>query len=45
MSKSIINYYASNTKFQNFEFQEDASPLGKQMKYALPKALSAAEAL
>lgn len=42
MLKWIISYPTIGTKFQNTEFQEDASLLGKQMNYALPKALSAA---
>lgn len=39
-----VNYKlsCSNIKFQNSEFQEDASPLSKQMKYAFPKSLAAA---
>jgi hypothetical protein len=41
--KSAINYLGTKMKFQNSGFQEDASPLSKQMKYALPKALSAAQ--
>lgn len=43
MLKSTINYIATNIKLQNSEFQVDASPLSKQMKYALPKGLSAAQ--
>lgn len=43
MLKSTINYLTTNIKFQSSEFQEDASPLSKQMKYALLKGLSAAQ--
>lgn len=45
MLKSTINYLTTNIKFQDSEFQEDASPLSKQMKYALPKGLSAAQSI
>lgn len=43
MLKSTIIYLTTNIKFQYSEFQEDASPLSKQMKYALLKGLSAAQ--
>lgn len=43
MLKSTVNYLTTNIKFQSSEFQEDASPLSKQMKYALLKGLSAAQ--
>lgn len=45
MLKSTINYLATNIKFQNSEFQEDASPLSKQMKYAFPKGLAATQSI
>lgn len=45
MLKSAINNLTANIKFQNSEFQEDASPLSKQMKYALLKGLSVAQSI
>lgn len=45
MLKSTVNYLTTNIKFQNSEFQEDASALSKQMKYALLKGLSAAQSI
>lgn len=37
--------FGTNIKFQNSEFQKDASPLSKQMKYASPKGLSTAQSI